>query len=157
VFHRESATFAALKARGEIFRRNEGIFFSRWGRPVRVAYVTGASSSPDRLRDIAVNTARLGHQIFVFVGGSASWPAGLDHFDIRKFELPRFLYRTASLFKILRRKKKKKMDLIVADDEGLGRVLRWLKGLHRSEVLVRPDDAGLKRMLTKISREYRVS
>jgi GT2 family glycosyltransferase len=51
VFHKESRSFSKVKEKDAIFSENEKKFSSKWGRPVRVAYViTGAGERGDAER-----------------------------------------------------------------------------------------------------------
>ena len=52
--------------------------------------------------------------------------------------MSRLFFRFAALCKILRRKKKKKIDVILTDDGPFGRFLEAAKILHKADVVINP-------------------
>ena len=61
-----------------------------------------------------------------------------EHFNIRFFWLNSYFYRILSIYKILKRKKKKKMDIILTDDKVLYNILMRLKSFHGVDVVFEP-------------------
>ena len=153
VYHRENTSFKEFKDNQELFKKNERVFFGRWGRHVRVGYFLKGLDAPEKVDDIAINVARSGHQIYVFLKKGLDWPVTLDHFDIRRIDLNPFFFAPVALWKILKRKKKKKLEVLLTDDAVFGNMLNATKPLHGSDVMVGPDKKELLELLKKKSRE----
>jgi GT2 family glycosyltransferase len=143
VYHKESLTFNRLADKEDLFRRNEKIFREKWGMRLNVGYILDKVISKERVNDIAVGVARSGHQISIFLKKGLEWPVAIDHFDIRKVDVGRVFFGFSALLKILKRKKKKKLDIILTDNPALGRFLRNMESLHGSDVIVHPDKERL--------------
>ncbi len=154
VYHKENTSFKAFKDNRELFRKNEEVFFGRWGRHVRVGYFLSGPNAPGKTDDIAVNVARAGHQIYIYLKKGLEWPVTLDHFDIRRIDLNPFFFAPLALYKILKRKKKKKLEVLLTDDAALGGILNATRPLHGSEVMVDPKKKELLELLKKKSREF---
>lgn len=154
VYHKERVSFNQLKDRKDLFAKNEKIFFERWGRTVRVGYFIDRINSKDRIDDIAINIARDGHQILIFLKRGLEWPVSLEHFDIRRFELNPAFFGCLSIYKILKRKKKKKLDIVLTDNRFFGNFLKMCKIFHGSDVMVSPDRKSLLEFLKRKSKEF---
>ncbi|MDD5423586.1 MAG: glycosyltransferase family 2 protein [Candidatus Omnitrophica bacterium] len=154
VYHRERATFDKLKDTKALFKANENIFFKKWGRPVKLAYLADSVSYADKINDIAVDAARHGHRISVFLKKGLSWPVKIDHFDIRRCDINAALFGLISACKILKNRKKKPLEVIVTDNRALGRFLAAIKPLHGSDVLVGADKEMVFDLLEKRSRSF---
>ncbi|MFC1576805.1 glycosyltransferase family 2 protein, partial [Candidatus Omnitrophota bacterium] len=142
VYHRENKSFALREDNSELFRKNEEIFFSRWGRHLRIGYFI-RDCRDDSIRrkvdELATDVARSGHQISIFLKKNAAWPVRLDHFDIRKNELNGGMFTLVSIYKILSRRKKKMLHALVTEDALLGSLLEKLKFAHKARVFVKPN------------------
>ena len=76
-----------------------------------------------------------GHHIHIFFS-KGRYPAGLkDHIRIRYFPVPSFLFGYGVLFKLWERRGKKKVELIIADDENIFSFFNKFKGTHGANVL----------------------
>jgi hypothetical protein len=80
-----------------------------------------------------------------------AWPVRIDHFDIRRHDMNPLLFGLDSLYKVFRSRRKKKLEVIIAENRVLGSVLNTLKVLHGSEVLVNPDRRTLADLLNAMS------
>jgi GT2 family glycosyltransferase len=155
VYHKENVSFKALENNKGLFRDNERIFFERWGRHVRVGYFVTSGRFDIKVDDIATNVARSGHQITVFLKRGLNWPVMIDHFDIRRVDLSPLLFGILSIYKILKRKKKKKLEVLLTDSKLFGILLNMTKSLHGSDVIVGPKKDDLLRLLKEKSRVFR--
>jgi len=147
VYHKESITFNKLADKEELFRCNEKIFQEKWGKRLNVGYVLNRIESKDRINDIAVSVARSGHQISIFLKKGLEWPVAIDHFDIRRVNVSPVFSGLGAFLKILKRKKKKKLDILLTDDPALGGFLQKMKSMHGSDVLINTGKEELVRLL----------
>jgi len=154
VYHKENTTFKGLKDNEALFKANEKIFFSRWGKPLRVGYFLKCIDSGNRVDRIATDVARSGHQILIFLKKGLNWPVRLDHFDIRHVEVNPYFFSLVSIYKIVRRKRKKKLDILLTDDGILGSFFNAIKFLHGSEVYIDPDKDILLKKLNDMSKVF---
>ena len=139
IHHKENTSFKKLKDNSALFKANEKIFLDRWGRHVRVGYFIDKIRSKERVNDIAIDAARAGHQVFVFFKKGLEWPVSLDHYDIVRVDMNPFFFSIISIYKILKRKKKKGLEIILTDNPVFGFILRITKALHGSDVFVNVD------------------
>lgn len=154
VYHKENVSFRTLKNNKDLFSDNEKIFFERWGRHVRVGYFIDGSLSNEKADEIATSVARRGHQIMIFLKKGLNWPVTIDHFDIRRVDVNPLLFGVASIYKILKRKKKKKVEVLLTDNRSFGRLLNITKSLHGADVIVGPDKESLLTLLERKSKVF---
>lgn len=152
VYHKESLTFKGLTDREELFRRNERIFQEKWGRPLKVGYVLDRIDSKERISDIAVSVARAGHQISIFLKNGLEWPVGIDHFDIRRVSVSRFFFGLSAFLKIIKRKRRKKLDIILTDNPAVGDFLKKIKSMNESDIVIGAEKAEFIRLLKDKSK-----
>lgn len=149
VYHDENVSFKALGAGGELFKRNEKIFFEKWGKPLRIGFFLDRVSRHNSVNDIAINAARAGSQILIFIKRDEPWPVTLDHWDIRRIDLPRVFFMIGALYQIFKRKRKKGLDVIFCDNKILGLFLKMFKVLHGADVYIDPDTETLNRVMSR--------
>lgn len=154
VYHKENVSFKALENNKDLFSNNERIFFGRWGRHVRVGYFIDTQKFNDKADEIATSVARSGHQIMIFLRKGLDWPVTIDHFDIRRVDVNPALFGVLSIYKILKRKKKKKVEVLLTDNKSFGRLLNITKGLHGADVIVGPDKESLLTLLERKSKVF---
>ncbi|MFH1190133.1 MAG: glycosyltransferase family 2 protein [Candidatus Omnitrophota bacterium] len=154
VYHKENVSFKTLDNNRALFSDNEKTFFKRWGRHVRAGYFIDTESPGDKVGRIATSVARSGHQIIVFVKKGSAWPVAIDHFDIRRVDLSPAFFGIASIYKILKRKRKKKLEVLLTDNKPFGGLLRLLKPLHGADVIINPDSEGLLKILEQKSKIF---
>ncbi|MFH1790359.1 MAG: glycosyltransferase family 2 protein [Candidatus Omnitrophota bacterium] len=120
VWHRESQSFSKIKEKGRIFTENEKKFNARWGRLLRIGYVVPRAGTAGEEERIAANInaiAKSGHQVWVFSVKSVKERLKLiDHESIRFYLYPSLFFRLVALYKILKRRRKKRLDLILTND-----------------------------------------
>ena len=154
VYHKENISFKDLENNKDLFKANEAIFFKRWGMPLRLGYFIDRVRSPERIDDIATDVARSGHQIIIFLKRGSPWPVRLDHFDIRKVELDPIFFGLVSIYKILKRKKKKKLHVLLTDNAFFGRFLKSINRLHSSGVIINATKEEVLELLKKASLSF---
>lgn len=154
IYHEGNVSFKVLNNNRDLFKKNEKIFYERWGRQVRVGYFIDRIRSAGRIDDIAQSVVRIGHQISIYMKSGAEWPVTIDHYDIRRIDLNPVFFRLLSVYKIFKRKKKKRIDVVVTDDLILGRALKACGFAHGSEVLVNATTDALLNIVKEKSKVF---
>ena len=126
------------------------MFFKRWGRPLKVGYIVGRCGGEGEIDDIATSVARNGHQAVILLKKGLEWPVRLDHFDIRRVDISPALFGLVSLVRILKRKTKKKIDVLLTDDAGLGALLKMTRPLHGAHVIIKPSRESVLALLKEL-------
>lgn len=152
VYHLENTSFKEMKHNKTLFENNERIFFKKWGMPLRCAYFIDKQYPQEKIDDLATTVARNGHQILIFLKKGIPWPVKLDHFDIRKIDLSSIFFGTVSIYKILKRRKKKKLHILLTENKLFGKILTLMKPLHGADVIVNADKKYLIELLNKKSK-----
>lgn len=139
VYHKESQSFSKYKKKSELFLANEKKFNSKWGKPLRIAYVIPVASD-NNWREISANInkiAKSGHQVWIFTNPAAGKNLKLiDHESIRFFYYPGFFFGPIALYKIWKRKKNKKLNVILTSSAPVFELFEKFKGLIESEVFM---------------------
>ncbi|MDD5136154.1 MAG: glycosyltransferase family 2 protein [Candidatus Omnitrophica bacterium] len=154
VYHKENTSFKKLRDNSALFKANEKIFLERWGRHVRVGYFLDKIRSKEKINEVAVEAARSGHQIFLFIKKGLEWPVGLDHYDIVRVDVNPHLFGIVSIYKILKRKKKKGIEVLLTDSPLFGAVLNLTRFLHGSDVFVNVRKEALMDRLKERSKIF---
>lgn len=154
VLHKENTSFKKLQDNKALFDANEKIFLKRWGRHVRVGYFLDKVRSKEKVNDIAVDVARQGHQVIIFFKKGLEWPVGLDHYDIVRVDTNPLFFAFISLYKILKRKKKKRMEVLLTDNPIFGIFLKVTKLFHGSDVFINGDKDKIVRVIKEKSRIF---
>jgi len=152
VYHKESMTFKKYPEADSLFKKNEKIFQGRWGRRARVGFFIDRVDAPLRIDDIAASISRAGHEILIFLRRGVLWPVTIDHALIRKVEMPYIFFGFGSLYQVFKRKKKKPLDIVVADNKLLGEAFKAFVAFHGATVLVYPEKRLLQDAITQVSR-----
>ncbi len=125
VFHEDMRSFNKLGNRDTIFRENEKIFNKRWGRSINAAFIIRETCSLPKATGILYELLRNGHKVFFFSQVSEKKAGLKDHINIRFKEVFAFFLPYSAFFNIMKKKSKKKIELIVADN------MRDLKIMNR--------------------------
>jgi GT2 family glycosyltransferase len=142
VYHFGKKSFGLLEKRKKerLYKRNREIFYSRWGRPPRVIYLTGNSLKDRNLKEKVVNTAytyaKNWHIVYLFLKKSTDSIAG-KHASIIIKKIPDTYFYIFSLFEILKPKKQRiRYKYILLDNLKLARLLRICSLIHQAEVVL---------------------
>lgn len=120
VRHLRDSTFSELfpdEKRRELHGKNRELFYSRWGRRLRIVFILTKDMDGSKASDILMGLARRQHIIYLW---NRSSPLGVAHINIRERREFRALPRIAiTLLLICNRMKaaQKRYDLIFVDDE----------------------------------------
>ena len=136
VYHKESVSFNKRADAKELFEKNEKIYFSKWPRPVQAAYFITGNGSGKAIDDIVKDIVKNGNKVIVYLKKGADWPVTLDHMDIVKTEVNPIFFEFVALHKILKRRKKKKLEVLMTDSPLFGSVLKNLRFLHGAKILI---------------------
>lgn len=154
VWHEGSISFKNIKDNRALFEKNERVFYKRWGRPVKVGLFLGDTSSQEAIDKLARTIVNGGHQIWIFLKRGLAWPVKLDHYEIRKVDLNSFFFGFASIYQVLKRKKKKRVDIIVTDNVLLGSLFKLTRPMHGSNVIGIRDADKLAELMQQKSRDF---
>lgn len=155
VYHRESQSFSKIREKKAIFLQNEKEFVSRWGRYLRVAYVLSELKSKEQ--EIAAAShinriARMGYQVWIFTRKDPGSRLDLiDHESIRFFYYPGFLFKIVILYKIWKRKKKKKMHIILTNSTGIYGFFIPFRKILAADILIDSDFDLIENRLKELS------
>lgn len=144
VWHDEHGSVRRLvtKKKEEIFRSNRKKFEAKWGKWLRIAFITDYHIDSNKFKSLfsfTIRLARISNYVSIFV------PLSIDHhrdkerksiFDsVGGIENANIQFFPAQLciWKILT--KKKRYDLVVAIDGVCVNILRFLKFLHKAQIL----------------------
>jgi GT2 family glycosyltransferase len=131
VVHLEHSSFKKTKFFGELFAKNQRLFYDKFGRSRRLLYVlTGKSAFG--LEESAYKMAQNRDWIWVFLrkGAGVNLP---NHAYIKLFRLGRPFFEANCILRVLKRKKK--FDAIYSDSPSLAKKLSAMKILHGAEVI----------------------
>jgi len=134
VYHEDKLSFNKIKDRDEIFRTNENIYNKRWGVPLNIAIVAEKSSELKKIKDKMYTLLKKGHRIHIFFKKRNGDINLKDHINIKKFSLVSPLFKCLTFFKIWKRRKKKKIEIIVVLDDKNVRAFKKLRFLHKAEI-----------------------
>jgi len=142
VYHDWHTSFKEAGNREELVRKNEKIFFDKWGRYLRIGYpIVYNGRIEDFYTDIktCLGMAREWNWVHAWLSGHGSLKSGLDllnlpeHQSLRLFNMSgiRPIFYLELLFKLIERrlKGKKLFDVILVSDKRLLKVLTSFKGL----------------------------
>jgi len=155
VYHKESQSFSKIDKKNEIFLENENKFISKWGRQLRVSYVI---PMPVRLSETAkissnINKiAKMGHQIWIFTVRKNKPKLNLiDHENIRFYCYPVIFFTKVALYKIRKRKKKKKLHIVLTNNERAYKKFDFYKNALNAGVFKDDDLAFIEKKLKETS------
>ncbi|MFA6142761.1 MAG: glycosyltransferase family 2 protein [Candidatus Omnitrophota bacterium] len=154
VYHKGSVSFKKIEGSDALFEKNEKIFYGRWGRPVKIGLFLDSMNPGRNIDHMARDMVSQGHQIWIFLKKGLPWPITLDHYEIRRMDLSPYFFNLVSVYKIFKRRKKKKIDVILTENEVLGRILKMTACFHGSTVLVRTSAEALRAVLAAKSKDF---
>ena len=134
VFHADKLSFDKIENRKEIFERNEKIFNKKWGRPLGFAFVT-KKGNLNGTKNLLYGLLKKGHRVYIFFHKEKA-PAGLkDHINIKYMPLSGFLFNFLVLFKLFKRRRKKRIEIVVAEDDKAAKFFKKFVFFHKASVL----------------------
>lgn len=155
VYHKESQSFSRIDKKNEIFLENENKFVSKWGRQLRVSYVIPTPVTPPETAKVSSNInkiAKMGHQVWIFTVRKNKPKLNLiDHENIRFFCYPAIFFTKVALYKIQKRKKKKKLHIVLTNNERSYKKFDSCKNTLNAGIFKDNDFAFIERKLEEIS------
>ncbi len=131
VYHHERTSFLKLKDYDTSFRKNQTIFYNRWGKPKRIFIEARKGLLPKQM-DKLLSLARAGNWIVIAKEKNVNLLTS-KHSNIREISFMKFIFEINCLLRILK-KLKKKYDYILVQSEALKKTLTLLKPFHRAKV-----------------------
>jgi GT2 family glycosyltransferase len=130
VYHRQSESFKKRKSRESDFKKNQKIFYERWGRPRHVLYVSAGGPGAGGRSNI-LESARSGNWVFVYTG---KYDDELEnHGQISQIADKRFFALRAVAKALV---KKKRFEEIYTDNASLAGIL-GLIGFFRPAKIIK--------------------
>lgn len=156
VYHKGSQSFSKIKEKDDIFLANEKKFISKWGRQLRVAYVVpGDARRGSDIDRLSLNINRLvktGHQAWIFTKPGIKKRLNLvDHESIRFFCYRGFLFSVYVLYKIWKRKRKKRLHMILTDSSAMLKLFGAFKNTLGQGALSDDDFNAVERKMRSVS------
>ena len=162
VYHHEHKSAEKLRVdKDALFAKNQRLFRKKWGRPLRIAYVSSTDfrkDSGEAKKNIekAISISRKGNYVYLFQKGL--FRGDLDNF-YGSLGLIRFLnaqiFFKASFFnlycawRILTKKRKKRFDAVLVDSAGIYSFLRKVFLLRRTELYCNPGPEDLEKLFRR--------
>jgi len=144
VEHLRDSTFTEVfkeEKRLAMHEKNKNLFYSKWGRRLKVAFLFTRKHRRQDLSDILFHAARRQHIVFVW---NASMPVSLAHTNIREVALPGIIGKTcfaAGLVADSLKRAGKKFDIIFSDDRGM---TKFLSGARSGVIYADPGKEAEK-------------
>jgi GT2 family glycosyltransferase len=141
VEHKDRLSFDKLSDREEVFKRNEDIYNKRWGRPLSVAFIAGKGNNLQNKTGLINGLLDKGHRVNIF-SLEGKYPKGLrDHIGIRMIPAGGILSGYGILFKLWERRRKKRIEIVIADDGAL-KFFDKFRFIHKADVVSASEAAG---------------
>ena len=131
VYHRERTSFLKLKDYDTSFKKNQAIFYNRWGKPKRI-FIEARRGLLPKQADKLLSLARAGNWIVLARGKNVNLPVP-KHSNIKEVSFRGPIFEASCFFKILKRMKKK-YDYILVQSAALKKALTLLKPIHKAKV-----------------------
>ncbi len=127
VYHYSHKSFNIFRKNkvNELFEKNKNIFYSKWGRILRIACVIFEKDINNKLTNKISKFVREGHMVYLFFKSSAKIKDHFEQIYIRKFKYPDIFFSWCVAIKILHRRKKK-FDNILTDNSKFARKMQSL-------------------------------
>ena len=154
VYHKDRASFDKIKEREEIFKRNEAIYRKKWGRSLSIALIAEGARDIEDKKEIIYALLGKGHRVNIFSSDRNALKGLKDHMEIRFIKKSRVFPALSVIFKLWERKKKKKIDLIIAPDKKMREVMRRFRDIHKAAV-PKGDVSDVVRVCEEIERRDR--
>ena len=155
VYHKESQSFAKIDRRNSIFAENEKKFISKWGKQLRVAYVLPGPGCPEETKRASSNInniATAGHQVWIFTKAGIKAKLNLiDHENIRFYCYPRLFFNAVVVYKIWKRKRKKSLNIILANGAFFCYLPKAIKKNLKADIIGDYDFTAIEEKLNEMS------
>lgn len=136
VYHLEGRSVKLLKDKDRLFEKNAELFYKKWGKPERMAYIITRQNG-DRFEDLRKrikSQVQGNNRIWIFQKDGTGELKTYEHLDIMLSRLPARFFKLNAFWNVV--KKKKKFNVLYVDDTGLRRLFEIFKWLHKAAVLV---------------------
>jgi GT2 family glycosyltransferase len=138
VYHQEHASFKQWpKEKEKVFLRSREVFFKKWGKILRIAFVLEKVKDLDDSLEELIDLARKGNFIWVFIRkqyiNREDFFKSRDLVEHSGINFVNYNNLFDLLWKIL--KKKKKFSLIVMKNSNYIKIFHFFKFIHKAEVV----------------------
>ncbi len=140
VYHYEGTSFLKFKDHNKMFKENQKIFYSRWGKPKRI-FIEARDGLGNGDKEECLRLARKGNWIIIAEEKNAKIK-NINHSNIKSLLYNRRLFILKCLFRIIRRIKKR-YDILLIQSDRLRRILKIMRVFHKARVTSFKDIRGL--------------
>lgn len=135
VYHLEGRSVKLLKDKDKLFNANAEIFYKKWGKPERIAYIITKPNEDyfEEIRKRIKGQIQGGNRIWIFQRDGSGELRTNEHLDIMLNKLSARFFKLNAFWNII--KKKKKFDKLYVDDTKLRNLFESFKWFHRANVL----------------------
>jgi GT2 family glycosyltransferase len=136
VLHQEKASFKRLRNWNKSFKKNQKIFWRRWGIPQRVLYIVTKINNGyyERVKRESLELVQKGNWVTIFKRRFLDTINLPSHSNINLLDIGQRQFYLSCLWKIL--KKKKKFNIIYTDNLKFNNLLKRLKFIHKAKLKV---------------------
>lgn len=149
VWHYGHGSTGRVKKMEAISEKNKGRFYKKWGKPLRIIWCSTAGVDDRAFKELlgaAVKLAREGNFVYFFTQEKGLHDksevfkrAGLtEHANVHLNLYKGSLFKWFCLWRVLK-KRKKKYDMAVTDDNGTAALIKQFNFLHRAKVIAGSD------------------
>lgn len=123
VEHLKDSTFSAVfkdDARRELHEKNKQLFYSKWGKRLRIVFIATKASNRESLKEMLLILARRQHIVYLW---NLAKPLGIKHINIRERAFPNVLsgvLLSLALSVNAAKKEAKRYNLVFVDDPRIG-------------------------------------
>ena len=125
-------------------KKEENIYSKEWDKPINVAFVLKSGMDLESSRKFFIyKLLKEGHTVHIFF--FKGWPEKSlkDHINIKYHRIPRCFFRYHVLLNILNRKKRKKIDLIVAHGKS-AKFFKQKSHIHETKTVDYTEEKAIK-------------
>ena len=107
----------------------------RWGRSLNLAFIAGDERDILKGKDVIYALLDKGHRVNIFSKDKGDLKILKDHMEIRFIKKSPIFPKTSVIFKIYERRKKKKIDIVIAADKKTQKIMRKFDYIHGARVM----------------------
>jgi len=120
VYHEDRLSFDKIAERDSIFKKNESIYNKKWGSSFNIAFFIKSAVDLENKRKFTIyKLLDEGNTVHIFFSSGKPELSLKEHIGIKHHRIMRPLFRYVALFKLWERRKKKRIDIIVAHGKTL--------------------------------------
>lgn len=142
----------------EIYEKNKNLFYKKWGRPLRIAWMDKIGYNTERFRQAlicSIELARDGNFVYLHITDSPESKEQIfdiydliPHANIHIYFCRNKLFNLYCLWRLLK-KRKKRYDLAIIPNADMQNILTYFRFLHNVDITAKTDFGDLIRIVHK--------